>query len=95
VVGISGAVCDRLTLVHFSSRPVIKLARLMPKFFEEVIQISVGWLNPGQLLGEVEGGPEISGLAIECDQSHQRVPIGWMPRQALLENGRGVGRATV
>jgi hypothetical protein len=75
---------SELRLIEAS--PYARLARLTPEILDEVSQLAVGWLNPGQPFGIVERGADISGSTIECDERQQGVAIGGMPRQAILSD---------
>src|SRR5215831_10010395 len=68
----------------------IRAFDLAPKSFDQSAEAGLARRNAGELLGVIERGPKIPGIAAIADERQQRVAVAGMAGEALLENRHGV-----
>src|SRR5215467_8398923 len=68
----------------------IRAFDLTPKSLDQSAEAGLARRNAGELLGVIDRGPKIPGIAAIADERQQRIAVAGMAGEALLENRHGV-----
>src|SRR5262245_15585775 len=64
-----------------------RLLNRIAQALDEIGYLAVAGRKAGQLLCILQRGIEIAGVAVEANEGQQRIAIGWVAGQRLLEHG--------